>query len=326
MCGVCGLWDMQRCLYSVVPDVHPAESLFLGTGPSPPTQTLPVKRLDACACEAARPSHHCPTVPPPYLSEIRYEASWWGRAPCSRRARAGEASALNELVRARAGRAAMLPTRLLERLARATALEVGEGASGVLFTAPHGIWLVREGHANHKPEVRLARPPTPALPAVPHPTAHSAAPLCSGIHVLHRPEVRAGIGAISIPPLDPCSPPRSGAWAPAALRVARCAPRQRPLREKRRPVGRKQVLTRAAPTPVMAGFFGLLRDVVAGRARQERVPHATRAQQPGALPRAAARGCGARCVLWRRCRPALESNRCNTGTLKSSRCNSGDRA
>ena len=66
---------------------------------------------------------------------------------------AGNATALNQLLADRLGRGAMLSSEMLQRLMRLVTVESGDGSSGLLFTAPHGIWVQRDGHEHHKPEV-----------------------------------------------------------------------------------------------------------------------------------------------------------------------------
>ena len=63
------------------------------------------------------------------------------------------ATVLNQLLSDRLGRAAMLSWQLMHRMRYLLAVESADGASGLIFTAPHGIWVQRPGHADHKPEV-----------------------------------------------------------------------------------------------------------------------------------------------------------------------------
>ncbi|EKX41974.1 hypothetical protein GUITHDRAFT_164279 [Guillardia theta CCMP2712] len=65
----------------------------------------------------------------------------------------GESTLLNQLLLLRCGKQSMLTSSCLLRLARLTALESADGSSGLIFTAPHGIFLHRPGHADHKAEV-----------------------------------------------------------------------------------------------------------------------------------------------------------------------------
>ena len=62
-------------------------------------------------------------------------------------------TALNQLLADRLGRSAMLSSQMLLRLMSLLSVESSDGASGLLFTAPHGVWVHRLGHADHKPEV-----------------------------------------------------------------------------------------------------------------------------------------------------------------------------
>jgi hypothetical protein len=62
-------------------------------------------------------------------------------------------TALNQLLADRLGRSAMLSSQTLLRLMALLTVESSDGASGLLFTAPHGVFVHRPGHADHKPEV-----------------------------------------------------------------------------------------------------------------------------------------------------------------------------
>ena len=62
-------------------------------------------------------------------------------------------TALNQLLADRLGRSAMLSSQMLLRLMALLTVESSDGASGLLFTAPHGVFVHRPGHADHKPEV-----------------------------------------------------------------------------------------------------------------------------------------------------------------------------